>query len=554
MNTSILTSLNDNSERVKEIIRVLSKNGLIDWLNNSNIEWIKDHLQKGKHSSVANETKEKRVRLALNELGTTFIKLGQLLSTRPDLVGNDMALELTKLQSKTKPDSISYVRTVIKNELGINSVDEVFSDFGTNPIASASIGQVHLAKLITGEEVVVKIIHKGIEEVVEKDMKIMLALAHLAENYSKQLKPYQPIKLVSGFSKTLFNEFDFKKELSNIEQFDRNFSDNKLLVMPKVFPKYSGRRVLTMEKIEGKSITELTDGDFTDEEKSSIVFNGAKAFMDMVFIYNFYHSDPHPGNFFIQSNGSVALIDFGMVGRLNADNLEKIENIIIGVVEKDNEQIKNAIMELGTVPIYCDQDLLTTQIEDFIEDHLYLSLKEFDMSKAINQSIEIIQLHHIILPANISLLLRVLAMFEGTARMLAPAFNLTDLFQDYYPKIVMKRFSPEVLLKKMTKNIRHWERVVDITPKVLLKSLKNAQKGNFKINMEHHNLETPINNLVKGLLSSALFLGSSMIVSSRIPPLVGEFSIVGLLGMVVSIFLGYRFLLKNKKKENQDNE
>jgi len=555
MNNNTIDSLkkiNENSKRLKEIIHVLTKYGLSDSLEKSEIDWLNKYLKKSKSNEYNTEKKEIRIRLALSELGTTFIKFGQLLSTRSDLIGKDLAEELGKLQNKTKSDPIKYVRSVIKKELGIKTIEEIFRDFSTKPIASASIGQVHTATLITGEKVVIKIIHEGIEEKIIEDMEIVDGLAHLAEKYDKNIKQYHPVQIFREFRKTLLNELDFTKELKNINLFTKKFSGNERVLFPHPFPNFSSKKILTMQYLGGVNIHDYIKEDHTSEEKNTIANEGARVYMDMIFRDNFYHADPHPGNFFIYQDGSIAVIDFGMVGSLTESNREKIEDLIIGVVEKDTELIKDIIIDIGSIPPQCDQELLSAQIDDFISEYLSLSLNEFDMSKAINQIIDIMQTNHIILSPDISLLLRVLVIFEGTARLLNPDINLTELFQSYYLKIVLKRISPKTLLIKAKKNVRHWENAIDLAPKVLVKLLNNADKSNFKVNLEHRNLENSVNSLVTGLLATALFIGSSMIISSRIGPFIGEFSIFGLAGILVSLYIGIRLMMKINRKDKED--
>ncbi|MEN8137386.1 MAG: lipopolysaccharide core heptose(II) kinase RfaY [Bacteroidota bacterium] len=545
--TKPLTKLNENSVRIKEIISILSKYSLASWLNESKIEWIKKYYRKNNSVEISTESTEIRIRKAINELGTTFIKLGQLLSTRTDLISKDLIEELSKLQSDTKTDSYDYVESVIKQEFDVNSLDPLYNVFNSVPIASASIAQVHKATLISGETVVVKIIHEGIEKKISEDMEILDALAHLTEKYSSKLRKYQPVQLIREFRKILFNEVNLKKELRNIQLFEKNFSDDETVSFPDVYPELSGKNVLTMQFVEGTNVNDIADK--PDEIKNEISYRSAQVFLDMIFRDNFYHADPHPGNFFISSDNTITLIDCGMVGRLDEDNLEKIESLIISIIEKDSEEIKQNIIDIGSVPENLDTELFAAQIDDFIEEYLDLPLQELDISKAINQAIEIIQTNHITLPANITMLLRVLVMLEGSARLLNPGFNLSELLRSYYLKIALKRISPKAIFKKAKKNIQQWERAIELMPKVLTKVLNNASKSDFKVSMEHRNLEHTVNSLVTGLIVAALFLGSSLIVSAKIAPLIGEYSILGLIGMLISLIIGSILLIRIIKEE-----
>ncbi|MCK5824926.1 MAG: AarF/ABC1/UbiB kinase family protein [Ichthyobacteriaceae bacterium] len=546
-----LKKLNNNKARVKEIVSTLSKYGLASWLSESKIDWINKRIHKNKPEKISTQPESIRIRLAIDELGTTFIKLGQMLSMRPDVIGDDLADELTKLQTKTKTDNSSYIEEIIKTELDLDNIKDAFADFNINSIASASVAQVHSATLLTGEKVVVKIIHQGIEVKVLEDMEILEALAQIMENRLSKLKQLQTVKLVKEFKRTILNEFDFDKELENIEKFEVNFNDNKWITFPKVYENYSTKNILTMQFIEGKELNEIVDDKRLSKQNAIIAERIAKAYLDMIFRDNYYHADPHPGNFFVQQKGVVAFIDFGMVGSLSDDSVLKIENLIIGFVEKNSAKIKDSILEIGSVPKDYNEELFSTQVDYFINNHLNGSIKDVVMGDVIKDAGEIINDHAIILPADISMLMRVLLMLESTVRKLDPEVNLIELLKGYYIKMVIKKLSPKRILKLVSSEVSKWKNIVELTPKVIIKLLNAADKENFKINLEHKNLETTVNSLVTGLLAAALFLGSSLIMSARIEPLIGELSVLGLLGMVVATFMGAKLLFAISRKKDK---
>lgn len=535
-------SINSSSARLKEIVSILAKYGIADWLNGSNIEWIKKHLKTAAGKDILKFSKAERIRLALTELGTTYVKLGQILSTRSDVVGEEVATELSKLQSSTPADSIVKIRSRIKKEFGVKSVDEVFASFETKAIASASIAQVHKATLHSGENVVVKIMHDGIEEKVKEDLKILINLASIAQKHGGQLKAFQPLALIRQFSQTMLNELDFGMELNNLRKFAESFDGDTRVVFPHGYKEYSRKRVLTMSFIEGHSLQDIDGLDWSPEQKSDFTEESADVFMEMMFRDRFYHADPHPGNLLVRTDGSLGVIDCGMVSKLDSRTNEIFEDLIIGVAQKDAEHIKNTILEMCTLPKTVDFDILTLQIDEFIEKYLDLPLNEFDISAALNDGVGIIQQHHLILPPNVSNLLRVVGLLEGSSRLLNPNFNIAVLFKKYHHKILQRRYSPKNLILRLTKNVHQWEHIIDTVPKLLDKVLRKASQDDFEVNLEHRNLEKSVNRIVMGLVTAALYLGSSILWSFKVPPQISGFSIFGVAGVVISSILAFRLI------------
>lgn len=540
-----------NSERLKEIVSILTKYGIADWLKNTNNEKIKNYLKTETGKDITKFSKPERFRMALNELGTTFIKFGQILSTRSDIVGEDFALELSKLQSKTKASGIAKVRTRIKKEFGIKSLDELFAEFSTKPIASASIAQVHKATLTTGEKVVVKVMHPNIEEKINEDLNILMKLASIAEKHGGDLKLVHPFQLARQFSQTMLEELDFNKELRNIERLTNNFEYNDHVKFPIPFPKHTGKTVLTMSFLEGTSLDKVETLNWTQEEKSEFTEKSADVFMDMMFRDRFYHADPHPGNLLVQEDGTLGVIDCGMVHKLDEKTNEIFEELIIGVAQKNAEHIKNTIFNMFTLPKSVDYDMLTYQIDSFIDKYLGVPLNEFDLSSAIKEGTSIVQEHHISIPANMSSLLRVVTLLEGSSRLLNPDFNIAILFEKYQYKIIQRRLSPKSLVKKLVKNTHQWEQVAESFPKALNRLIRKANNEDFNISLEHKNLEKSVNRAVLGLLVSALFLGSAMLWSFKVPPVFNGYSVFGILGVVISSVLSYRLIKSINKSEKE---
>lgn len=540
-----------NTERLNEIISILTKYGIADWLKNIDSEKIKNYLKTDTGKDIQNLSKSVRLRMALNELGTTFIKFGQVLSTRSDIVGNEVAQELSKLQSSTKADGIAKIRTQIKKEFGIKSVNELFLEFSTKPIASASIAQVHKAILHTGEEVVVKVMHPNIEEKINEDLNILIKLAGTAEKYGGSLSLVHPLQLAKHFKQTLIDELDFIKELQNIEKFTNNFKDDNRVAFPVPFREFSGKSVLTMTFLEGTSLDKVDTLYWDQELKTNFTEESADVFMEMMFRDQFYHADPHPGNLLVQEDGTLGIIDCGMVHKLDTKTNTIFEELIIGVAQKNAEYIKNTIFNMFTLPKDVDYEALTYQIDTFIDKYLGIPLNEFDMSSAIKECTSIIQEHHISIPANMSSLMRVVTLLEGSSRLLNPSFNIAILFEKYQYKILQRRLSPKAIIKKVMKNTHQWNHIIESFPNALDKLLRKANSDNFNISLEHKNLEKSINRIVMGLITSSIFLGSAMLWSFKVPPVINGYSLFGIIGVLIASVLSYRLIKEINKSEKE---
>lgn len=544
-----LLNMGKSTARLKSIVNTLAKYGIADWLSDTKVDWIKKQLKNTRHEDLAKYTRDQRIRMAITELGTTFIKLGQVLSTRSDLIGEDLAKELSQLQSSTPADDISQVENRIKNEFGIETIHDLFIEFSSSPLASASIAQVHKAKLHSGEDVVVKVMHKGIEDIVAEDLKIMVKLANLAQKYSTQLKPYQPLILIRQFGQTMLDEMDFRLELKNIAKFEENFLNDDRVKFPSSYTQYSGKTVLTMSFLEGLALEKVEELDLSQEEKTHFTEESADIFMEMMFRDRFFHADPHPGNLLVREDGSLGILDCGMVHRIDARTNDLFEEIIIGVAQKDTEHIKNTLLNMCTVPKNIDYELFNSRIDIFLDKYIDLPLNELDMSAALSEGMAIIQQNHLMLPANMTSLMRVVMLLEGSSRLLNPDFNIAVLFKKYHFKIILRRYAPKNIAKRLIKNVHQWQHIADMLPKRVEKLLQNAGRENFGVNLEHKNLEESVNRLVMGLIVSALFLGSSLLWALNVPPQINGYSFFGITGIVISSVLTYKLIKEIKSKK-----
>ena len=546
MKLSTLTQFSSNAQRFREIITVFTKYGLANWIKKKDPEFIKGLLKSSKGVRIADLSPEVRLRMALTELGTTFIKLGQILSTRADLIGPSMAEELTKLQADVPPDDEEVVLRTVESELG-KPLKELFAEFDLKAMGSASIGQVHRARLHSGQTVVVKVQHAGIEPKVTSDLEILKAVAELAERYDPDLRLYQPRATVAEFSHTLLRELDFRRELRSLNQFRQNFVDDDWIHIPEPFPELSSQRVLTMEMLVGFSIAKTER--LTEEgiDKQKFVHRGANMYLDMVFRDRFFHADPHPGNIWALSDGKLGLLDCGMTGRLDNDMREDLEGMLLAAVDNDPDRLTDHVMRIATVPQSVDRNALRRDIDDFLAEYVNVSVADLDLSTALNSLTDILREHHILLPSGISSLIRVLVMLEGTSRLLDRNFSLAELIKPYAVKSIQRRYSPEKLLRQAKNTYRDWDRLMKMLPGELFDILIRIREGRFDVSIEHRRIEKVVKWLVYGILSGALFMGGSMILSREIPPLIGGVSVIGAGTSLLGLILGYRLVHAMKK-------
>jgi ubiquinone biosynthesis protein len=540
-----------NAKRVGEIIAILGRYGLADWLSGLNYEWLQGRFVSFDGERLGALTQEARVRLALTELGTTFIKLGQMLSTRADLVGPNLAAELGQLRSHTPPDPPETIKESIRVELG-RSVEDLFADFNDKPLASASIGQVHQAKLHSGEQVVVKVQHAGIETKILGDLDIMGVLADLAQNHVGYIRPYQPAATLREFRRTLLNELDFSSEKRNLEEFAANFEKDKHVHFPKVFPDLCSRRVVTMEMLVGVSGEDVPGMRASGFDLNEFAQRGANMYLDMIFRDGFYHADPHPGNLMMLPGGVVGVLDCGMVGRLDDTMRDEVESLLLSVINKDAVELTDCVMRLGSVPPDLDRDTLRAEISNFVSEHGSRSLRDFNLSVALKQMTDIVRRYHILLPSMLALMLKTLVMLEGTSRQLNPNFNLAALIEPYQVKVLKHKLSLDRVLRKIYRMYRDWDRLIDILPRDVTEILRRIRNGTFEMKHEHQRLESTVNRLVHGILSASFFVGSSLMLAHDVEPAPWNISIPGTFGLLVSIFLAWRLMRRINKSEESD--
>ncbi len=485
-----------------------------------------------------------RLRLALEELGPTFIKLGQLLSTRPDLIPAEYIFELQKLQDRVPSVPFERIRTEVERELGY-PIEELFSEFDPVPIAAASIAQVHHARLKTGERVVLKVRRPGVDQVIETDLDILMGLAYLVENHIPGGNLLDPMGLVREFRRSIRRELDFTREARTIERFAANFSGDEGVYVPRFFAEYSSETLLCIEYIDGIKVSELERLREEGYDLKLIAERGAGQFLRQVLEFGLFHGDPHPGNIFILPDNRICLIDYGMVGRISDEVKQQLVELLLAILQRDVDRIVSQLLYSGELIEDTDLKGLKRDLGEFIEDYYDLSLQEIRIGALLTEFIDILNHYRIRFPADLMLLARALVAMEGLGRQLDPEFNMLGYLKPWLEKVVRDRLSPTQLGKDAGRAAVSYISLLRSLPNDLKEFINKVNRNKFKIDLEHRGLERLIQDLDKSsnrisfsLLIAALIVGSSLIMQTDKGPLLFGFPVLGFLGYSIAGFLG----------------
>ncbi len=559
MKLSAIPQLYRNVRRWQEIIVVLRRYGLADWLSNLKVDFIRDWIKDENGVPLASYSRESRIRMTLTDLGPTFIKFGQILSLRPDLVGSKLASELQQLQSNVPADPPEKIRATIEHELK-QPISQLFQSFDEQPMASASIGQVHAAVLHDGTRVVIKVQHADIEKTIHEDLDVLAGLATLSERIP-EIAAWQPKALVEQLSRTLRRELNFNRELQNLQLFCRELKNFHGIHVPTPFPKLSTKAVLTMERVDGCSISEVSSNPSRLETSQALAKRTAELYIEMIFRLGVYHADPHPGNVLVRDDNSLALIDFGMVGRLDDRLRASVEEMLMAVATRDAALLTSLVKRVGKAPAKLDESQLSNDVADLIANYGYQPLDSFDLGGALNDMTDIMHSHRIVLPSQTALLIKTLITLEGVLHQLNPHFSLIETLQPFFRKIRFRRLSPVRQAKRLRRIYVELESFVERLPTQISSLLEIVGDGRLDVHLSHRGLSPSINRLVMGILTSSLFLGSSVLLAYKVPPLLflqpgpmgmKDVSLLGLTGFVVSFLISLRLFRAINKSGHLD--
>jgi ubiquinone biosynthesis protein len=482
------------------------------------------HELLGDSSGGGTITPPQHIRIACEELGVTFIKLGQLLSTRPDLLPPEYVTEFAKLQDEAPAIASETAVEIIESEFG-QRIGDLFADFEMQPLAAASIGQAHAAVLLDGADVVIKVRRPGVVDQVEEDLEILHNLAAAASRRWDFAQRYDLLGLVQEFSLTLRAELDYIREGQNAEKFAENFADDPDVHIPRVYWETTTSRVLTLERIHGIKAGDLAALDRCGVNRTELAERGTQAILKMVFEHGFFHADPHPGNFFVEPSGCFGLIDFGMVGTVDEKTQDYLANLILALAKQDYDRLVQAVLELDVTKQRVDRVELRRDLEHLIKPYYGMPLGKISLTPLIYEGIGIIRRHRLHLPPNLALLIKTIIITEGIGVHLDPNFHLTEVIEPYADKLMLRLFSPTRVVKKLSQAGMDVARLGVEIPQQLRHILGEIERGGFEVGMKPGALEPLINRLERlanritlGVIAASFIVGLAVLLSVYRPP------------------------------------
>ena len=539
--------------RYQRILRVLFKYGFNDLVDRLHIDqYLESGLQminRKPREQIARLSRPERLRLVFEELGPTFIKLGQLLSTRPDLIPAEYLDELARLQDEVPPFSLAEVHAIFREELG-RSPDEVFHYFDAEPLAAASIGQVHRARLDSGAEVVVKVQRPDIENVIAVDLEILAHLAGLMEQYLEEVQGHRPTAIVQEFARSLSREIDFAIELANVQRFARQFKNNAAIHVPLVYPELSTQRVLVMEYVLG--IKASMAGQLREQgyDLPLIAERGATLVMEQIFVHGFFHADPHPGNLFILPDNVVCFIDFGQMGRLSRKDREDFTDLVLDLVAGDERTVVEGVLKVTVQLGEVDRESLARDLGGLVDLYLYRPLGELEAGRILQDLLDLVTRHKLTFKPAFYQMMKALSTVEGVGLMLDPKLELIRLARPFMRRIRLERMRPARLAEEIARTGSGYLQLLRELPEELRTILRQLRGGRMRIEFEHRGLQAlgaaldrVSNRIAFAIVLAALIVGSSLIVLSDIPPHWHDIPVIGLLGFLVAGIMGFWLLL-----------
>ena len=540
------------TRRLMKLSSVIAKYGFDELFKRGELERYIPKNVKRKYSDKINEinscTFYERIRMAIEEMGPVYVKFGQMLSNRKDVLPEEMITELQKLQDDVEVEKVD-VRNKMNLELGIE-IDDYFEEIEEEPMASASIGQVFKGRLKNGEKVVVKIQRENIKPVVEIDLGIMKNLAKTLENYYEDIKKMNIGNIVESFEKVLNEELSLNNELRNMQRFANNFKEDDRIHVPAVYKQLSNDRILTMEMIEGFKITDKEKIIEIGQDPKKIARIGLDLYLTQFLKYGFFHADPHPGNIFLKENGQIVFIDFGAMGKLYPNEREFLINLIIYSLKKDVKKMVETIQELAIKFEVPDERKFERELYGIIEMIDENSLENIDIVTIFEKARKIFSDNQILLSEDIYLLIKGIGQIEGIGQHLDPNLNINEVMQPYMDKIVKERMNPINILKKETRKLETFSENWLTLPTDLKTILEKIQKNELKHKHEiigFEKFQKTFEELVLAIIISSLFVGSSILALANIPPKIFGISGLGLLGFIIAGIMGINLFLKSKK-------
>ncbi len=550
---NLIKKIYRHSNRYVEIIQVISSHGFSEIISNSMItKYInlgRNLIFKDDMSTDENLTVYERIRMILEKLGPTFIKFGQIMSRRSDLIPKELIFELEKLQNKVPPFDSNEAVSLLEKELA-GSLGDLFLEFDKEPVAAASVSQVHKAVMHDGTAVAVKIQRPDIRKKIEIDIEIMKHLSGLIQKHIEDMESLNLPGIVEEFERSIYEELDFDNELTNIERFSRNFESDEKIKVPAVFKNLSTKKILTMEFIDGFKVSEskaITTEGFSLKE---IAHTGVDSILRQVFEDGFFHADPHPGNIFVTKQGQLCFIDFGMMGSLTGSVRESFTEIITGIANKDTKVVTGSLIDITSDGSDTDRKELELQVSGLIDKYFYRDIAELDMTEVMNDLFAFFNDNALKMPSNLFLLTRTIVLAQSLGKDLDPEFNIGLIIEKYSEKLIRKKYSPGKIANEMREMTEDLWKLMKKMPKDLSELINMIRKGDVKIDLEHKGFESLLetherisNKLAFSIVLASIIIGSSLIILSGIPPLFFGIPVIGIAGYIAAIILAFGLII-----------
>lgn len=555
-----------SAARYNQILRVLLKYGFEDLVSYLEEEkrygWLRKLVPKKSRQHAAQYTKWAKMRLVCEELGPTFIKFGQILSNRPDLVPFDLVFELEKLQDDVPPMPENVAKEVVETELK-DSVDTLFAWFDPTPFASASMAQVHQATSLKGERMALKVQRPGIQDIILEDIKVMYSIAEVLERRIPSIQSFDPVGLVKNFETSILKELDFIHESINVQRFYNNLqSDNGLDQYahgPKVFQEFTTDKVLTMNMIDGIKIDKISELESAGIDKKVIARRLAISYYKQIFEYGFFHADPHPGNLLVLPNSHICYLDFGMMGSILPRDIEIFGQLFLSIINKDVHKIIKVLQKLSNNATIKNMRSLEYDINEFVEKYYVRDIHENELSTVLLELKDIIIDHGLKVPTHFYLFARSLVTIEGVIEKLDPNLEQFEIVRPYLLKSVAKKYDPIKMTKNLLNSLYEVNKYMEEFPNDLKNVIAKINSGQIKVDISHkgidpmvHSIQRVAKQLVSTFIIVALIIGSSLFIISKIGPLWGGVSAMGIVGLIIAGILTFGLLVNLGKGDYDD--
>lgn len=540
-------------KRSARLISVLTKYGFKDMLARMNGNNKPEEDAANSDEIISKGTVYERIRLVLEELGPTFVKLGQTFSNREDLLPPELIQELQKLQDKVDTVEMN-VEEILENEFNI-SVKDHFLEVQKKPLATASIAQVYKATLLNGDEVILKIKKADVQTVIEDDILLIKDLEKLISSYSEIGEKLNMKQAISTFERSLLEEVSLINEKNNILQFSRNFKNNKETYVPKIYEDFCNNNVLCMEFIDGIKVTDKAGLLANNIDPVKISEVGLRLFVSQILDYGFFHADPHAGNILVKKDGKVVFIDFGAVGKIQANDKEILENLIVSFVAKNAHKIVRSLKKMAISYEIPDERRFENDVDDILNFVHSTSLKEINPQAIINKMKDVLKDNRLYMPDYFYLLFKGIGLIEGVGRTINPDLDIVKSLNPYTKKILTKKINPKNILKNGMDKMMNFTDNIDEIPKELRSVLQKLDENKFTVSSEIKNIEktnqiikSSIVNLILAMILGANIIATAIVFVSESGPRIGEMSLIALLGFIFSVLLMVIILLRITRK------